>query len=138
MSKLHSDSLFAYLLIGILSSVPFFIIYALIVVIAVLNRWPEWLGPIVGSLSWIGIAFGGSFLSGWICGHFFAHRGGIAPLLLANSAGWIVLVFIGVGFVSGLFAVEFSIVIVVLLMIFVVYAIGLLITWWAMRLGREK
>jgi hypothetical protein len=134
MAKQRPHSLLAYALVGLLSPLPLFLIYAVIVVIAVLGRWPEWLGPAVGLLSWLGIAWGGSGVSGWVCGRVLAHRSGIAPLLLANSAGWVVLMFIGVGFASGLFAGGDDTTVPFLLIAFVVVsAVGLMITRATMR-----
>ena len=133
MTKQRLDSLWAYAVIGMVSPLPLVLIYAAIVALALLSNWPEWMGPVVGIPCWLSVAWGGSLLSGWACRRLLADRPSLLAPLLANSGGWVVLAFLGMGSASGMFGAEFGVSILVVLVAATVWYVGFLITRAAMR-----
>jgi hypothetical protein len=123
-----------YALVGMLSSIPWFVGY--IVLVAVILHMAvdlEWLAPGVLLLSWFAIGWGSSLLSGLVCRLILVRRDGIAPVALANSSGWVSLVYVCPALASH--SVTPAIAVTFLLIAVVVSVLGLLITWTAMSLG---
>ena len=137
MQKQRPRSLFLYALVGLLSPLPWFAVGAGIIALAITQRWPEALGPAVGLLCYLGAGCGGSACSGWLCGRMLARRMGVdsvVSLFLANSAGWTGLAFPAIPVVESLHASEAM----PFLLVGLCFSIlGLLFTWWGMKLGRK-
>ena len=126
--------LFASAAIGMLSTVPIFTIYAVVVFMAVLLRWPEWLGPLVGNLCWLGVALGSSAVSGHLCVRMLAGPFAPKELLLANSSGWVCLAYLALYMRLDDLAKPHGV--EALLSALCVSIIGLLITWVVIKVGR--
>jgi hypothetical protein len=133
-------SLLVYALIGILCLIPSFIIYAILIAIAVSQRWPEWIGPGINLLSWLVLGWAASALSGWICGRFSASREGIgsfASLFFANSSFWVSLVFLSpaLGHLEYMESREFNTWMSIALFIPI---IGYFITQWSFKCSKKQ
>jgi hypothetical protein len=106
------------------------------VIFACTANVPEWIGPGIFLAAWAGIAFGGSFLSAFLCRYQVSASNRLLCGALANSALWVSLAyFLFFACSGGNVISEYGLALLAIGVI--VSVIGFLITWGVLRLFRS-